>query len=101
MTRNTTEGGYFLYHSIGIYPGKEEDLAQAMAEFSAVWSAPNDKQWGYVLRKRQDFIDRWRRLINVPKGSLTTVDQIARERGMEPTAIPYRSRGRTKETVHG
>ena len=34
-------------------------------------------------------------------GSLTTVDQIARERGMEPTAIPYRSRGRTKETVHG
>ncbi len=76
MTRNTTEGGYFLYHSIGIYPGKEEDLAQAMAEFSQVWSAPNDKQWGYVLRKRQDFIDRWRRLINVPKGSLTTVDNV-------------------------
>ena len=76
MNRNTTEGGYFLYHSIGIYPGKEEDLAQAMTEFSEVWSAPNDKQWGYVLRKRQDFIDRWRRLIGVPKGSLTTVDNV-------------------------
>jgi kynurenine formamidase/selenocysteine lyase/cysteine desulfurase len=76
MQRNTTDGGYFLYHSIGIYPGKEDGLAQAMAEFSQVWSAPNDQQWGYVLRKRQDFIDRWRRLINVPKGSLTTVDNV-------------------------
>ena len=76
MTGNTTAGGYFLYHSIGIYPGKEEDLTRAMAEFSEVWAAPNDKQWGYVLRKRQDFIDRWRRLINVPKGSLTTVDNV-------------------------
>jgi kynurenine formamidase/selenocysteine lyase/cysteine desulfurase len=76
MQRNSAEGGYFLYHSIGIYPGKEEDLARAMAEFSEVWAAPNDKQWGYVLRKRQDFIDRWRRLINVPKGSLTTVDNV-------------------------
>jgi hypothetical protein len=35
-------------------PGKEADLAQAMAEFASVWAAPDDKQWGYVLRKRQD-----------------------------------------------
>jgi kynurenine formamidase/selenocysteine lyase/cysteine desulfurase len=76
MQRNSTHGGYFLYHSIGIYPGKEDDLSRAMAEFSEVWAAPDDKQWGYVLRKRQDFIDRWRRLINVPKGSLTTVDNV-------------------------
>ncbi len=33
-------------------------------------------------------------------GSLTTVDQIARERGMEPSSIPYRSRARGKETAH-
>ena len=26
--------GYFLYHSIGQYPGKTEALAQAMAEFA-------------------------------------------------------------------
>ena len=32
--------------------------------------------------------------------SLTTVDQVARERGMEPTSIPYRSRSRGKEAVH-
>jgi small subunit ribosomal protein S5 len=33
-------------------------------------------------------------------GSLTTVDQVARERGMEPASIPYRSRSRGKETAH-
>ena len=33
-------------------------------------------------------------------GNLTTVDQIARERGMEPSAIPYRSRARSKEAAH-
>ena len=33
-------------------------------------------------------------------GSLTTVDQVARERGVEPASIPYRSRARGKETAH-
>lgn len=74
--QNTTDGGYFLYHSIGLYPGKEEDMAQAMAEFATVWAAPNDKQWGYVLRKRQDFLEAWGRLINAPKGSITHVDNV-------------------------
>lgn len=76
MRRNTNAGGYFLYHSIGLYPGKEEEMAAAMAELSAVWAAPNDKQWGYVLRKRQDFLEAWGRLINAPKGSLTGVDNV-------------------------
>ena len=30
---------------------------------------------------------------------LTTVEQIARERGVEPSSIGYRSRARSKETV--
>ena len=68
--------GYFLYHSIGMYPGKEAELAEAMAEFSAIYAAPNDKQWGYMLRKRQDFIDYWRHIINAPKGSLTACDSV-------------------------
>jgi small subunit ribosomal protein S5 len=31
--------------------------------------------------------------------SLTTVDQAARERGVDPSAIGYRSRAKTKEVV--
>jgi kynurenine formamidase/selenocysteine lyase/cysteine desulfurase len=76
MLRNTNPGGYFLYHSIGLYPGKEADMAEAMTEFSAIWAAPNDKQWGYVLRKRQDYCEAWGRLINAPKGSVTHVDNV-------------------------
>ena len=76
MLRNTNPGGYFLYHSIGLYPGKEADLAAAMADYAAIWSAPNDKQWGYVLRKRQDYLEAWGRLINAPKGSITHVDNV-------------------------
>ena len=76
MQTNHNHSGYFLYHSIGLYPGKEQELAQATAEFAEVWAAPNDKQWGYVLLKRQDFIDYWRRIINAPKGSTTTCESV-------------------------
>ncbi|MFC4668894.1 aminotransferase class V-fold PLP-dependent enzyme [Seohaeicola nanhaiensis] len=76
MQSNSRAGGYFLYHSIGMYPGKEEDLARAMGDFAQVWATPDDKQWGYVLRKRQDFLERWGRLINAPKGSITAVDNV-------------------------
>ena len=57
MSTNTNHSGYFLYHSIGMYPGKEAELAAAMADFADIWAASNDKQWGYVLLKRQDFVD--------------------------------------------
>ena len=76
MLTNTRHVGYFLYHSIGMYPGKEQEMADATAEFAEVWSAANDKQWGYVLLKRQDFIDYWRRIINAPKGSTTTCESV-------------------------
>jgi small subunit ribosomal protein S5 len=33
-------------------------------------------------------------------GNLTTLDQIARERGLEPSSIGYRSRAKGKETAH-
>ena len=47
-----------------------------LADFADSWAAPNDKQWGYVLLKRQDFVDYWRRIINVPKGSVTTCESV-------------------------
>ena len=68
--------GYFLYHSIGQYPRKAEQISAAMREFASIWGAPDDKQWGYVLQKRQDFIDYWRRIIQAPKGSLTTCESV-------------------------
>ena len=48
---------YFLYHSIGMYPGKDADLARALSDFAGVWGKADDSQWGYVLPLRARFID--------------------------------------------
>lgn len=88
MLTNTKHAGYFLYHSIGMYPGKEQELAEATAEFAEIWAAPNDRQWGYVLLKRQDFIDYWRRIINVPKGSTTTCESVTNGLHMLMRSLP-------------
>ncbi len=67
---------YFLYHSIGIYPGKARDLAGAMAEFAFVWGRPDDAQWAYALGMRHSYIDRWRAILNAPPHSLTTTESV-------------------------
>lgn len=64
--------GYFLYHSIGQYPGKAEDTARGLSEFAEIWSAPDDAQWGYALGIQAQFIEHWRKAINAPEGTLTT-----------------------------
>jgi kynureninase len=67
---------YFLYHSIGMYPGKARDLAGAMAEFAFVWGKPDDSQWAYALGARQRFVDRWTHILNAPRNSLTTFENV-------------------------
>jgi kynureninase len=76
-TAATADGSaYFLYHSIGQYPDKAKDLAQAMAEFAGVWGGARDDQWGYALGHRAAFIDHWRALIGAPDGSMTTAENV-------------------------
>lgn len=82
------QDAYFLYHSIGQYPGKAEDLSRAMAEFATVWGTANDAQWGYLLGGRARFIDRWRGIINAPEGTLTTSDNVTQSLHMLLTALP-------------
>lgn len=68
--------GYFLYHSIGTFPGKAEAMAAALSEFSSVWGAEDDGQWPAALAARQRFIDAWRGVIDAPQGSLTTAENV-------------------------
>lgn len=82
------QDAYFLYHSIGQYPGKAEDLARAMADFAAVWGAADDAQWGWVLSRRAAFIDRWRGILNAPEGSVTTAENVTQAVHMLLTALP-------------
>lgn len=77
MTAQDADGtGYFIYHSIGQYPGKAADLSRAMTEFAGIWGAANDGQWSSVLERRAQFIDHWRRLIGAPEGSVTTCENV-------------------------
>lgn len=80
--------GYFLYHSIGQYPGKTAALADAMAEFATVWGANDDAQWAYALGKRADFIDRWRAIINAREATVTTCENVTSGLHMLITALP-------------
>ena len=72
----TAGDGYFLYHSIGQYPGKAPAMAAGLAEFAARWGAADDGQWGHALGLRARFIDRWRALIGAPEGTLTTCENV-------------------------
>ena len=85
---NTDGSGYFLYHSIGQYPGKAEHLAKAMGEFATVWGANDDAQWGYALGARARFIDRWRAIINAPEGTVTTCENVTAGLHMLISALP-------------
>ena len=70
------QDAYFLYHSIGMYPGKDADIARAMAEFGTIWGRADDSQWGYVLPLRARFIDRWRAILNAAPDSVTTFENV-------------------------
>ncbi|MBB6465884.1 selenocysteine lyase/cysteine desulfurase [Aminobacter lissarensis] len=74
---NTPDGSaYFLYHSIGMYPGKAEAMAAGLADFAASWGAFDDSQWMRTLSKRQRFIELWSELIGAPKGTLTSAENV-------------------------
>jgi selenocysteine lyase/cysteine desulfurase len=87
-TVTSDASGYFLYHSIGQYPGKAAALAQAMAEFAQVWGAPDDAQWGYALGARARFVERWRAIIGAPRGTVTTCGNVTQGLHMLVTALP-------------
>jgi selenocysteine lyase/cysteine desulfurase len=68
--------GYFLYHSIGTFPGKAEKVKTALERYSDIWSAENDEQWPEMLAQRGHFIQSWERLIGAPAGTMTTAENV-------------------------
>jgi selenocysteine lyase/cysteine desulfurase len=77
MTANPDDGSaYFLYHSIGMYPGKADAMAKAFADFSQSWGAFDDGQWMRALGARQEFIGQWSSLIGAPEGTLTSAENV-------------------------
>jgi len=68
--------GYFLYHSIGVFPDKARLTANALAEFAQIWGTADDQAWPASLRLKERFLERWRDCIDAPPGTLTTADNV-------------------------
>ncbi|HEX7011559.1 MAG TPA: aminotransferase class V-fold PLP-dependent enzyme [Steroidobacteraceae bacterium] len=80
--------GYFLYHSIGMFEGKERLIAEGLREYARIWSVPNDAQWPQALAIRQQFIRAWESLINTPPGTITTAETVTSALHSLITSLP-------------
>lgn len=69
-------GGYALYHSIGIYPNKAEELQAELARHAHGWTAVDGSQWKYAGEVWGEFMQHWRELINAPPHTLTTSENV-------------------------
>ena len=76
MSSTVDGSGYLLYHSIGMFPGKEALVAEGLRRYAHLWSVPDDSQWPQALAIRAQFIEYWRRLINAQPGTLTTAENV-------------------------
>ena len=76
MSETSVGDGYFLYHSIGMFPGKAERIAEALSRIATLWGTPDDAQWPQSLEIRRQFLARWRHLIGAPDGTLTTAENV-------------------------
>lgn len=84
----TDRSAYFLYHSIGLYPGKGEEMAAALAGFAESWATTDDGQWGRALAGRSEFLSLWQRLIDAPDGSLTATETVTQALHALIAALP-------------
>ena len=85
-----SDRAYFLYHSIGQYPGKAAELARAMAAFADDWGAADDGQWARVLAARDEFLAAWGALIGAPEGTLATAETVTSALHRVMGALPDR-----------
>jgi kynureninase len=83
-----SEDGYFLYHSIGMYPGKSRDLAQAMTDFAEIWGRADDGQWGAVLPQRAEFLAHWQAILHAGPGTVTSCENVTQGLHMILQALP-------------
>jgi selenocysteine lyase/cysteine desulfurase len=88
--------GYFLYHSIGMFPEKGRRIGEALAAFAARWGTPDDAQWESALSARREFIDRWRILINAAEGTVTSAENVTSALYTMINSLPSRYRARRR-----
>jgi kynureninase len=75
-TAEPNGSGYFLYHSIGVFPDKARRVSEALSALGALWGTPIESQWTVSLDLRRQFLDLWGELIAAPPGTMTTAENV-------------------------
>lgn len=100
MSAASADGsGYFLYHSVGMFPDKGKLIGRALADFSTGWGTPDDSQWAMALRARAQFIDSWRALIHADAGTLTNTENVTTALYTVINSLPAKQRAGRKILV--
>ncbi|WP_436195525.1 aminotransferase class V-fold PLP-dependent enzyme [Paraburkholderia hospita] len=60
---NDDFSGWLMYHSVGVYPGHQEAMTNALARFAATWCAPDDTRWDDALAARGRLLADWAALL--------------------------------------
>ena len=96
MSESSHDGSeYFLYHSIGMFPGKAAKIRQALTNIAELWGTPHDSQWEGSLDIRKQFVARWTALLGAPAGTLTTAENVTTALYSVIGALPdHRLKGR-------
>ncbi|SKD03832.1 Kynureninase [Burkholderia sp. CF099] len=55
--------GWFMYHSVGVFPGQRKAVAEALSAFADFWYAADDDRWELALQMRRALLDGWADLI--------------------------------------
>ncbi|MCG5074821.1 aminotransferase class V-fold PLP-dependent enzyme [Paraburkholderia tagetis] len=55
--------GWLMYHSVGVYPGHQQAMTEALATFTDYWCAANERRWDLALAARACLLADWAELV--------------------------------------
>ncbi|WP_434667375.1 aminotransferase class V-fold PLP-dependent enzyme [Paraburkholderia sp. A3BS-1L] len=55
--------GWLMYHSVGVYPGHQQAMAEALTTFADYWGAADEHRWDQALSSRASLLADWAGLI--------------------------------------
>lgn len=87
--------GWLMYHSVGLFPGQEEAVGGALADYTRQWCRRDGSRWEYGLHARDHMLGLWSRLIRCEAAHTFATENVTEAFGRFVSAIgPSRLRGR-------
>jgi len=75
-SHDASRAGWLLYHSVGMFPGQEAAMREALDEFASNWCKTDLQRWDYGLHARQQTLQAFAALIHAPVDSLFAAENV-------------------------